>query len=162
MCQILKSSPKLYYWFMCSVLQSCLTLQPRGWSPAIFLCQWDFPSKNAGMGCHFLLHISSIHSKLLRNETLQLFFFGRLVWKFWELWKMILLLEWKGLEEWEYQGTKPFWGLVSHVGCFNEISVKQMKRTEALLLQYNYINVMREKKNKRVGLWQKIIYLFQK
>ena len=24
--------------------------------PARLLCLWDFPSKNTGMGCHFLLH----------------------------------------------------------------------------------------------------------
>ena len=24
--------------------------------PARLLCPWDFPSKNTGMGCHFLLH----------------------------------------------------------------------------------------------------------
>ena len=40
----------------CSISQSCLTLlQPCGLSPASFLCPWDFPGKNTGMGCHFLL-----------------------------------------------------------------------------------------------------------
>ena len=33
---------------MCSVIKSCLTLcDPMG--------PWDFPGKNTGMGCHFLL-----------------------------------------------------------------------------------------------------------
>ena len=27
---------------------------PRGW-PARLLCPWDFPGKNTGVGCHFLL-----------------------------------------------------------------------------------------------------------
>ena len=36
-------------------LQSCPTLQPRGPSPAKFLCPWDSPDKNIGVGCHFLL-----------------------------------------------------------------------------------------------------------
>ena len=29
--------------------------QPHGLEPARFLCPWDSPSKNAGVGCHFLL-----------------------------------------------------------------------------------------------------------
>ena len=37
------------------VTQLCLTLlQPHGLQPVRLLCPWDFPSKNAGMGCHFL------------------------------------------------------------------------------------------------------------
>ena len=37
--------------------QSCLTLfvSPWGLQPAWLLCPWDFPSKNIGVGCHFLL-----------------------------------------------------------------------------------------------------------
>ena len=35
--------------------QSCLTQRPRGLQPARFLCPWDSPGKNAGVGCHFLL-----------------------------------------------------------------------------------------------------------
>ena len=35
---------------------SCLTLlQPHGLQPARLLCPWDFPGKNTGVGCHFLL-----------------------------------------------------------------------------------------------------------
>ena len=30
-------------------------LQPQGLQPARLLCLWDFPSKNTGVGCHFLL-----------------------------------------------------------------------------------------------------------
>ena len=63
--------------------------------------------------------------------------FCRLVRKLCKLWKMILLLELKGLEEREDQVTKPFWGLVSHIKCFNEASVKQVKRTELLILKCN-------------------------
>ena len=38
------------------VTKSCLTLlQPRGLPPTRFLCPWDFPNKNTGMGCHTLL-----------------------------------------------------------------------------------------------------------
>ena len=28
-------------------------LQPHGPEPARFLCPWDFPGKNTGVGCHF-------------------------------------------------------------------------------------------------------------
>ena len=35
-------------------LQPC-SLQPHGMESARLLCPWDYPSKNTGMGCHFLL-----------------------------------------------------------------------------------------------------------
>ena len=35
--------------------QSCLTLRPHGLKPARLLCPWDFPGKNTGVGCHFLI-----------------------------------------------------------------------------------------------------------
>ena len=31
------------------------SLQPHGLKPARLLCPWDFPGKNIGEGCHFLL-----------------------------------------------------------------------------------------------------------
>ena len=42
----------------------CDSLRPRGPPPARFLRPWDFPGKNAGVGCHFLLcvSISSVQS----------------------------------------------------------------------------------------------------
>ena len=30
-------------------------LQPHGLQPTRFLCPWDFPAKNTGVDCHFLL-----------------------------------------------------------------------------------------------------------
>ena len=40
----------------CLVAKSCLTLLwPHGLQPAKLLCPWDFPGKNTGVGCHFLL-----------------------------------------------------------------------------------------------------------
>ena len=30
-------------------------LQPHALQPARLLCPWDFPGKNTGVGCHFLL-----------------------------------------------------------------------------------------------------------
>ena len=32
-----------------------LSLRPHGLQPARLLCPWDFPRKNTGVGCHFLL-----------------------------------------------------------------------------------------------------------
>ena len=31
------------------------SLRPHGLQPARLLCRWDFPGKNTGVGCHFLL-----------------------------------------------------------------------------------------------------------
>ena len=40
----------------CLVAQSCLDLLwPYGLQPTRLLCPWDFPDKNTGVGCHFLL-----------------------------------------------------------------------------------------------------------
>ena len=47
----LYKSPVLF-----SAVQSCPTLCfPEDCSPTRLLCPWDFPGKNSGMGCHFLL-----------------------------------------------------------------------------------------------------------
>ena len=37
---------------VCSVVSD--SLQPQGLKPALFLCLWNFPGKNTGVGCHFL------------------------------------------------------------------------------------------------------------
>ena len=40
----------------CLVSKLCLTLLwPHGLLPVRLLCPWDFPGKNTGVGCHFLL-----------------------------------------------------------------------------------------------------------
>ena len=46
--------------FVCQlVVLSCSdvsdSLQPHGLQPARLLCPWDFPGKNTGMDCHFIL-----------------------------------------------------------------------------------------------------------
>ena len=38
---------------LCTVVSD--SLQPQGLQPTRFLCPWDFPGKNTGMGYHFLL-----------------------------------------------------------------------------------------------------------
>ena len=38
---------------ICSVMSD--SFQPQGLYPARLLCPWNFPSKNTGAGCHFLL-----------------------------------------------------------------------------------------------------------
>ena len=46
------------------MLSACLvvsdSLWPHGWQPARLLCPWDFPNKNTGVGCHFLLQEISL------------------------------------------------------------------------------------------------------
>ena len=37
----------------CSVVPD--SLRPHGLQPTSFLCPWDFPGKDTGVGCHFLL-----------------------------------------------------------------------------------------------------------
>ena len=45
-----------FYGYCCLVAKLCPTLsRPHGLYPASLLCLWDFPGKNAGGGCHFLL-----------------------------------------------------------------------------------------------------------
>ena len=40
----------------CLVTKLCPTLLlPHGLQPASLLCSWDFPGKNTGVSCHFLL-----------------------------------------------------------------------------------------------------------
>ena len=55
--------------FSCSVVSHCL--QPHELYPTRFLCPWDFPGKNTGVGCHFLLHrYVKVKVKLLSSVRL--------------------------------------------------------------------------------------------
>ena len=49
--------PKLILVLSVSVSRSVMpdSLRPHGLQPTSLLCPWDFPGKNTGMGCHFLL-----------------------------------------------------------------------------------------------------------
>ena len=49
----LMASSKMPCPVLCSLLS--VSLQPHGLQPARLLCPWDFPGKNTGVGCHFLL-----------------------------------------------------------------------------------------------------------
>ena len=52
---VMEATPEAFHLEMCCCLiaKSCLTLlQSQGLLG--FLCPWDFPGKNTGMGCHFL------------------------------------------------------------------------------------------------------------
>ena len=42
---------------VCQSLSHVRLLQPHGLQPTGLLHLWDFPGKNTGKGCHFLLHI---------------------------------------------------------------------------------------------------------
>ena len=57
------------------VTQSRLSLcDPMDYSPPRLLCSWDFPGKNTGMGCHFLLQgifsIPGLNPHLLMSPAL--------------------------------------------------------------------------------------------
>ena len=58
LCKVLRSDSMLWSVLCCClVTKSCLTLlQPHGLSPTTLLCPWNFPGKNIGVSCHFLLH----------------------------------------------------------------------------------------------------------
>ena len=66
----------------CLVAQSCLTLQSHGLQSTRLLCPWDFPGKNAGVGCHFLLQGifptpgSNLHLLLWQADSLLLSHLG--------------------------------------------------------------------------------------
>jgi len=44
-------------------LQSCPTLRPHRWQPTRLPRPWDSPSKNTGVGCHFLLQCMKVESE---------------------------------------------------------------------------------------------------
>ena len=44
-------------------LQSCPTLRPHRRKPTRLRCPWDSPSKNTGVGCHFLLQCMKVKSE---------------------------------------------------------------------------------------------------
>ena len=71
----------LYLYLCCGggLVGSCvqLFLRPHGLQPLRLLCPWDFPGKNTGVGCHFLLQGSSpprdqIHIPYMQADSLQL------------------------------------------------------------------------------------------
>ena len=51
------------------LLQSCPTLRPQRWQPTRLPHPWDFPGKNTGVGCHFLLQGMKVKSE---SEVAQL------------------------------------------------------------------------------------------
>ena len=46
-------------------LQSCPTLRPHRWQPTRLHHPWDFPGKNTGVCCHFLLQCRKVKVKSL-------------------------------------------------------------------------------------------------
>ena len=62
------------------------SLQPHGLQPARLLCPWDFPHKNTGVSCHFLLQ--GIFPNQGSNP--HLLHLGRWILYPWATWKPIL------------------------------------------------------------------------
>ena len=54
--------------------KSCLTLATLTLEPTRFRCPWDFPGKNTGVGCHFLLQgifpTQELNPSLLHNRRI--------------------------------------------------------------------------------------------
>ena len=55
----------------CTVSHSVMsdTLQPHGLRLTRLFCPWDFPGKNTGADCHFLLHAAEGKGKRQREES---------------------------------------------------------------------------------------------
>ena len=49
--------------------ETCWTLGPHGLEPLRPLCPWDFPGKNTGVGCHFLLQGIKLMSPALQDYS---------------------------------------------------------------------------------------------
>ena len=80
---------QLYFLLCCLLAQSCPTLLwPRGLWPTRFLCPWDFPAKNIGMGCHFLLQ--GIFPTQGSNPCLLL---GRRILYQWATWEALIFIK---------------------------------------------------------------------
>ena len=58
----------------CLVAKLCLTWRPHRLQPTKLLCPWDFPGRNTGVGCHFLLQ--KIFSDYVSLFCLVLFLWG--------------------------------------------------------------------------------------
>ena len=64
---------------LCAASKSCLIL---GLYPTILLCPWDFPNKNTGVGCHFLLQ------RIFLTQILQLHLLrGQQILYHWATWE---------------------------------------------------------------------------
>ena len=78
---------KFFYSILCwcyLVAQSSLTLlRPHGLSPIQLLCPWDFPGKNTGVGCHFLLQ-----GILVTHDHTYVSCIGRLILYHWATWEV--------------------------------------------------------------------------
>ena len=45
------------------------SVQPHRWQPTRHRCPWDSPSKNTGVGCHFLLQCMKVKSEIEVTES---------------------------------------------------------------------------------------------
>ena len=79
---------------VCSVVSN--SLRPHGLQPTRLLCPWNFPGKNTGVGCHFLLQgifltqRSSFASPALAGRFFTTMPCGKQILK----WRLLSLLSW--------------------------------------------------------------------
>ena len=60
---------KWIYPCACAHTQSCQLFGPYGLYPTRLLCPWDFPGKNTGVGCYFLLQYIYAYVLLMDFRT---------------------------------------------------------------------------------------------
>ena len=48
------------------------SVRPHRWQPTMLPCHWDFPGKNPGVGCHFLLQCVKVKSEMKSLSSVQL------------------------------------------------------------------------------------------
>ena len=72
------------YWLLFSHSVKSDSLQPHGGYPARFLCPWDFPGKNTGVGCLFLLQ-----GIFLTQESNPHLLLGRWILYSWATWEAL-------------------------------------------------------------------------
>ena len=98
--------------------QSCLTLQSHRLQPTRLPCPWEFPGKNTGVGCHFLLQGSFPNH--WTQDTYGSCIGKRILfyWATWEAWNYTLVEKInKAISFWEISSQVRV--ETPHQGCFS-------------------------------------------
>ena len=82
----------MFVWYMLSHSVVSDSLQTHGLQPARLLCPWDFPGKNSGVGCHFLLQNKHANANMISVV------YYRREWVS-ELWQIYEMEAWASIEK---------------------------------------------------------------